>query len=73
MLLNHACIYVCVCCILSEFYTIEASALLIELVNSFFHLYGCGYHHNRIDEVPLTAGTLVVVDSVVEMYLGYYD
>jgi hypothetical protein len=42
-------------------------------VNSYFHLYGCGYHHNRIDGVPLTAGTSVVVDGVVEMYLRYYD
>jgi hypothetical protein len=22
-----------------------------EEVNSFFHLCGCGYHHNRVDEV----------------------
>jgi hypothetical protein len=65
--------YVCVCCILSEFYTAEASALLIEAVNSYFHLYGCGYHHNRIDEVPLSSGTSVVVDGVIEMYLRYYD
>jgi hypothetical protein len=68
-LLNPTCIYVCVCCILSEFYTIEASALLIEVVNSYFHLYGCGYHHNRIDEVPLIAGTPVIVDDIVEVYL----
>lgn len=54
--LNPACIYVCVCCILSEFYTTEASTLLIEAVNSYFRLYGCGYRHNRIDEVPLTTG-----------------
>jgi hypothetical protein len=73
MLLNPACIYVCVCCILSEFYATETSTLLIEAVNSYFHLYGCGYHHNRIDEVPLTAGTSAVVHGVVEMYLGYYD
>jgi len=34
-LLNPACIYVYVCCILSESYT-------TEVVNSYFHLYGCG-------------------------------
>jgi len=28
--------------------------------------------HNRIDDVSLAAGTLVVVDDV-EVYLGYYD
>jgi hypothetical protein len=29
-----------------------------ETVNSSFHLYGCGYHHNRIDPIPLAVGTL---------------
>jgi hypothetical protein len=29
--------------------------------------------HNRIDYVPLAAGTLVVVDGVVDVHLGYYD
>jgi hypothetical protein len=48
-LLNLACMYVCVHYLLSESYTIEASILLIEAVNSHFHLYGCDYHHNRID------------------------
>jgi hypothetical protein len=72
-LLNLACNYVCVYCILSEFYTTEALALLIEAVNLYFDLYGCGYHHNRIDEVPFTASTPVVVNDVVEVYLGYYD
>jgi hypothetical protein len=42
-------------------------------VNLFFHLYGCGDSHNRIDDVPLAAGTPVVVDGIVEVYLGYYD
>jgi hypothetical protein len=28
--------------------------------------------HNRIDDIPLAAGTQVVV-GIVEMYLGYYD
>jgi hypothetical protein len=36
---------------LSQFYITEVSVLCIETVNSFFHLYGCGYPHNRIDEV----------------------
>jgi hypothetical protein len=29
--------------------------------------------HNRINNVSLVAGTPVVVDDVVEVYLGYYD
>jgi hypothetical protein len=44
-----------------------------ETVNSFFHLYGCGYHHNRIDEVPLAVGTPEVDDDPVTLYLWYYD
>jgi len=61
-LLNLACIYVCVHCLFSEFYTTEASILLIEAMNSYFHLYGCGYHHKSIDGASLDAGT---GDSVV--------
>jgi hypothetical protein len=30
-----------------------------KAVNSFFHLYGCGYHHNRVDDVYLAVGTSV--------------
>jgi len=30
-----------------------------KVVNSFFHLCGCGYHHNHVDDVSLAAGTLV--------------
>jgi hypothetical protein len=30
-----------------------------KAVNSFFHLCECGYHHNRIDDVSLAAGTSV--------------
>jgi hypothetical protein len=30
-----------------------------ETVNSFFHLYRCGYHHNRVDDVPLAVCTPV--------------
>jgi hypothetical protein len=44
-----------------------------ETVNSFFHLYGCGYHHNRIDAIPLAASTLDMDDDPVALYLGYYD
>jgi hypothetical protein len=29
--------------------------------------------HNCIDDVPLAAGTPVVVDGVVDVHLGYYD
>jgi hypothetical protein len=29
--------------------------------------------HNHIDDVSLAAGTPVLVDDVVEVYLGYYD
>jgi hypothetical protein len=30
-----------------------------KAVDSFFHLCGCGYHHNRVDDVPLPVGTSV--------------
>jgi hypothetical protein len=43
-LLNLPCICVCVHCLLSEFYTTKASVIITEAVNSYFHLYGCGYH-----------------------------
>jgi len=29
--------------------------------------------HNCIDDVPLVASIPVIVDGVVEVYLGYYD
>jgi hypothetical protein len=70
------CAHTHLLCVRSHFnfsYTTEASALLIEAANSYFHLYECGYHHNLIDEVPLTVGSPVIVDDVVEVYLGYYD
>jgi hypothetical protein len=47
--------------------------LYIETVNSFFHLYGCDYHYNRIDATPLPTGTLEVDDDPVALYLGYYN
>jgi hypothetical protein len=58
---------------LSQFNITKVSILCTETVNSFFHLYSCGNPHNRIDDVPLAAGTTLVVDGIVEMYLGYYD
>jgi hypothetical protein len=44
-----------------------------KAVNSFFHLCGCGYHHNRIDDIPVIAGTLEADDDPVAHYLRYYD
>jgi hypothetical protein len=43
-----------------------------ETVNSFFHLYGCGYHYNYKD-TTLAVGSSEVDDNPVAMYLGYYD
>jgi predicted DNA-binding helix-hairpin-helix protein len=71
--LNPVCIYVCVYCILSEFHTTEASALLIEAVKSHFHLYGCGYHHNLIDGAYLDAGIDDAKHDSVAHYVEYYD
>jgi hypothetical protein len=51
---------------LSEFYT-------TELVNSYFHLCGRGYHHNCVDVDALATGTTDVDDDLVALYLGYYD
>jgi hypothetical protein len=58
---------------LSEFRTTEASALLFEGVNSHLHLYGCGYHHNRIDGASLDAGAEDKEDDSVAHYVEYYD
>lgn len=44
-----------------------------EAVNSHLHLYGCGYHHNRIDEASLDAGADNVEDDSVAHYVEYYD
>jgi hypothetical protein len=30
-----------------------------KAMNLFFHLCGCGYHHNHIDDVSLYTGTSV--------------
>jgi hypothetical protein len=67
-LLNLACIYVWVHCLLNESYTIEASIFRIKAVNSHFHLYGCSYHHNCIDECSCEAE-----DDTVANCLEYYD
>jgi len=72
-LLNHACIYICVHCLFSESYISEASVFLIEVVNSHFYVYECGYHHNHIDEASLDAGTCDAGDDSVANYLEYYD
>jgi predicted DNA-binding helix-hairpin-helix protein len=72
-LLNLACIYICVHCLLSESYTTEASTLFIEAVNSHFHKYGCGYHHNHIDGAYLDACTGDAEDDSVAHYAEYYD
>jgi hypothetical protein len=57
---------------LSQFNVTEVSVLCTETVNLFFYLYGCEYPHNRIN-VPLAAGTPIVVDGLVAVYLGCYD
>jgi hypothetical protein len=44
-----------------------------ETVNSLFHLCGCGYHHNRVDDVPLAVGTPIVVEGFVAVYSRCYD
>jgi hypothetical protein len=45
----------------------------IETVDSFFHLYECGYHHNRIDDISMIVGISNADDDPVEFYLSYYD
>jgi hypothetical protein len=65
--------HLCLCILyISEFYPTEASTLLIEVANSHFHLYGCGYHHNCIDGAHLDTGTDDEDDSVAH-YMEYYD
>jgi hypothetical protein len=44
-----------------------------KAVNSLFHLCRCGYHHNRVDDIPVIAGTPEADDDPVAYYLGYYD
>jgi hypothetical protein len=45
----------------------------VKTVNLFFQLCRCGYHHNRVDDVFLAAGTPIVLDGLVAVYLRYYD
>lgn len=51
---------------LSEFYT-------TELVDSYFHLCGRGYHHDHVDVDALTATTADVDENPVALYLRDYD
>jgi hypothetical protein len=44
-----------------------------ETVESFFHLCGCGYHHNRVDDIPMITSTPDADDDLIASYLGYYD
>jgi len=44
-----------------------------ELVNLYFHLCECGYHHDCVDVDALAAGTVDVDEDPVALYLGYYD
>jgi hypothetical protein len=57
----------------SQFYITKVSILCTETVDSFFHLCGCGYHYNRVDDVLMIAGTLEADGDSVALYLGYYD
>jgi hypothetical protein len=41
-------------------------------VNSYFHICGRSYYHDRVD-VALAASTTDVDDEPVVLYLGYYD
>jgi hypothetical protein len=43
------------------------------VVNSHFHLYGCGYYHNRIDGASLDAGIDDAEEDSVAHYVEYYD
>jgi hypothetical protein len=45
----------------------------IETVESFFHLCGCGYHDNRVDDIPMITSTIDADDDLIAFYLGYYD
>jgi hypothetical protein len=44
-----------------------------ELLNSYFHLCECGYHHDRVDADALIASIANVDEDLVALYLGYYD
>jgi hypothetical protein len=42
-----------------------------ELVNSYFHLYEHGCHHDRVDVDALAADTVDVNEGPMALYLGY--
>jgi len=44
-----------------------------EMVDSFFYLCECGYHHNRVDDALMIVGTTEANDDPVAFYLDYYD
>jgi hypothetical protein len=46
---------------------------ITELVNSYFHLYECGYHHNLVDIDALAASIADIDEDLVVLHLGYYD
>jgi hypothetical protein len=51
---------------LSEFY-------IAEFLDSYFHLWGCGYHHDRVDVDALAPGIGGFDEDPMVLYLGYYD
>jgi hypothetical protein len=42
-------------------------------VDSYFHLCGHGYYHNRVDVNALVAVTADVNKDPMALYLWYYD
>jgi len=44
-----------------------------ELLNSYFYLCECGYHHDCVDTNALTVSIADVDEDHVAVYLGYYD
>jgi len=44
-----------------------------ELVNSYFHLGQCGYHHDHVYTDALAASTVDVDEDPLAMYLRYYN
>jgi hypothetical protein len=46
---------------------------LYELVNSYFHLCECGYHHDCVVVDALAVGIADVDNDPVAFYLGYYE
>jgi len=46
---------------------------ITEIVDSLIHLYGCGNHHDRINDDVLAIGTANVEENPLALYLGYYE